>query len=37
MQTVRLTDGREVVAPDGSQIRKLVAVAQGSMVHCTLP
>ena len=37
MQTVRLADGRAVVAPDGSQIRELVAVAQGSMVHCTLP
>lgn len=37
MQTVRLADGRVVVAPDGSQIRELVAVAQGSMVHCTLP
>ena len=23
--------------PDGSQIRELVAVAGGSMVHCTLP
>ena len=37
MQTVRLEDGRAVVAPDGSQIRELVAVAQGSMVHCMLP
>ena len=37
MQAVCLTDGREVVAPDGSQIRELVAVVQGSMVHCTLP
>ena len=37
MQTARLADGRAVVAPDGSQIRELVAVAGGSMVHCTLP
>lgn len=37
MRTVRLADGRTVVAPDGSQIRELVAVAGGSMVHCTLP
>ena len=37
MQAVRLANGRAVVAPDGSQIRELVAVAQGSMVHYTLP
>ena len=37
MQTNRLADGRAVVAPDGSRIRELVAVAGGSMVHCTLP
>ena len=37
MRTVGLADGRTVVAPDGSQIRELVAVAGGSMVHCTLP
>ena len=37
MQTTRLADGRAVVAPDGSQIHELVAVARGSMVHCTLP
>ncbi len=37
MQAARLADVRAVVAPDGSQIRELVAVAQGSMVHCTLP
>lgn len=37
MRTVRLADGRTVVAPDGSQIRELVAVAGGSMVHCALP
>ena len=37
MRAVRLADVRTVVAPDGSQIRELVAVARGSMVHCTLP
>ena len=37
MRTVRLADGRPVVAPDGSQIRELVTVAGGSMVHCSLP
>lgn len=26
-----------VLAPDGSEIRELVAVKGGSMVHCTLP
>ncbi len=37
MRMVRLAEGRTVVAPDGSRIRELVAVAGGSMVHCTLP
>ena len=37
MQTVRLADGKAVVAPDGSRIRELVIVPGGSMVHCTLP
>ena len=37
MQTMRLAQGRMVLAPDGSQVRELVAVAKGSMVHCTLP
>ena len=37
MQTRRLADGRAVVAPDGSQIRELVTVSRGSMVHCMLP
>ena len=37
MQTVCLADARAVVAPDGSRIHELVAVADGSMVHCTLP
>ena len=37
MRTARLPAGRTVPAPDGSQIRELVAVEGGSMVHCTLP
>ncbi|MXY24965.1 MAG: cupin domain-containing protein [Acidobacteria bacterium] len=37
MQTVRLADGKAVLAPDGSRIRELVTVPGGSMVHCTLP
>ena len=37
MQTVCLADAGTAVAPDGSRIRELVAVAGGSMVHCTLP
>ena len=37
MRTVCLADARVVVAPDGSRICELVAVAGGSMVHCTLP
>lgn len=37
MRTMRLADGNAVLAPDGSQIHELVAVAAGSMVHCTLP
>lgn len=37
MQTVRLPMHRTVLAPDGSEIRELVAVDSGSMVHCTLP
>ena len=37
MRTVHLADGNAVLAPDGSQIRELVAVAAGSMVHCALP
>ncbi len=37
MRTVRLADANAVLAPDGSQIHELVAVAAGSMVHCTLP
>lgn len=37
MQTARLPEHRTVLAPDGSEIRELVAVGRGSMVHCTLP
>jgi mannose-6-phosphate isomerase-like protein (cupin superfamily) len=37
MQTTRLTDANLVTAPDGSEIRELVATEKGSMVHCTLP
>lgn len=37
MRTIRLADGNAVFAPDGSQIRELVAVTGGSMVHCSLP
>lgn len=37
MRTIHLADGKAVVAPDGSRIRELVAVAGGSMVHCLLP
>ncbi len=37
MQTTRLPDEYTVLAPDGSEIRELVAVKAGSMVHCKLP
>ena len=37
MQTVRLPVRQTVLAPDGSEIRELVAVNSGSMVHCKLP
>ena len=37
MRSVCLADAPAVVAPDGSQICELVAVAGGSMVHCALP
>ncbi|HLZ27007.1 MAG TPA: cupin domain-containing protein [Chloroflexota bacterium] len=36
-QTRRLAAAHDVLAPDGSEIRVLVQVAGGSMVHCTLP
>ena len=37
MQTTRLADANLVTAPDGSEIRELVATSRCSMVHCTLP
>ncbi len=36
-QTARLKPSYDVLAPDGSEIRLLVEVAGGSLVHCTLP
>lgn len=37
MNTRKLPREYTVLAPDGSEIRELVAVRGGSMVHCTLP
>ena len=37
MQTNQLPSDYTVLAPDGSQIRELVGVDGGGMVHCTLP
>ena len=37
MDTRKLPLEYTVLAPDGSEIRELVAVKGGSMVHCTLP
>ena len=37
MQTARLPEGCTALAPDGSQIRELVTVTRGSLVHCLLP
>ncbi len=37
MDTRKLLREYTVLAPDGSEIRELVAVEGGSMVHCTLP
>ena len=37
MDTKELPVDYTVLAPDGSEIRELVAVKGGSMVHCTLP
>ena len=37
MDTRKLPREYTVLAPDGSEIRELVAVKGGSMVHCTLP
>ena len=37
MQTSTLPAERTALAPDGSEIRELVAVKRGSLVHCLLP
>ena len=37
MQTAKLPAEHTVLAPDGSQIRELVRVKGGSLVHCLLP
>ena len=37
MHTTKLPYAYTALAPDGSEIRELVAVEGGSMVHCTLP
>ena len=37
MDTKKLPADCTVLAPDGSEIRELVAVKGASMVHCTLP
>ena len=37
MQTNRLPGDYTAIAPDGSEIRELVGVDGGSMVHCKLP
>src|ERR1700730_5304600 len=36
-QTRQVAAAPDLLAPDGSEIRVLVQVAGGSMVHCTLP
>jgi mannose-6-phosphate isomerase-like protein (cupin superfamily) len=35
--TVTLPDGCDVIAPDGSEVRLLLALAGGSMAHFSLP
>lgn len=37
MNTVVVTDDLTTFAPDGSEIRTLLDLSGGSMVHCTLP
>lgn len=37
METKRLPEPYDTIAPDGSEIRLLPATARASMVHCTLP
>jgi mannose-6-phosphate isomerase-like protein (cupin superfamily) len=36
-QTTRVGEAYDALAPDGSEIRFLVQVDGGSLVHCTLP
>jgi mannose-6-phosphate isomerase-like protein (cupin superfamily) len=36
-ETKRLPPGRDVVAPDGSDVRVLLALAGGGLAHFTLP
>ena len=36
-QSARPATHRDVLAPDGSEIRLLPQTTGGSMVHCTLP
>ena len=35
--TAHLPEDYDVLAPDGAEIRELLATRRGSMVHCTLP
>lgn len=37
METTSLPDEVSILAPDGSEIRTLLARPGGSLVHCTLP
>jgi mannose-6-phosphate isomerase-like protein (cupin superfamily) len=36
-QTLSTAPQRDVLAPDGSEIRLLAQTSRGSMVHCALP
>ena len=37
MKSIQLPDRYTVIAPDGSEIRELLTMKGGSMVHCKLP
>lgn len=37
METIDLPENVTAIAPDGSEIRELVKLSRGSMVHCRLP
>ncbi len=37
MRAAMLAEQETVLAPDGSEIHEMLALAGGSMVHCTLP